>query len=329
MANSAVARSMSSPNPAPTRFTATLFEFLRNTDLDARNYFSPTRGDVRPKSVRRDLRRAHPQEQDILLRRLSGDSIDARSGYRPNSRSFAQDRTGNLSDLASSFVTTDAHGNTVPTTVSGRILGRRCFRKGWAMRYRRANLITLLAAPLRHACFPNAVIPQSAWSAPATNSVAIYSHFQTTRNGTFSTSAFNQTLRDDKGAYRLDANTRWGLLSAYYFLDNWSQNNPYPVAQGGANVPGFNALYTGRAQLIDLGDTKTLAPTAVNEFHFSYLRDANDLGQTRRRSRSQSGLAGIRRRAGNAGNRGACRRKPKAWRVSGSTASRSAPIPMN
>ena len=35
---------MWSPNPAPTPFTATLFEFLRNTDLDARNYFSPTRG---------------------------------------------------------------------------------------------------------------------------------------------------------------------------------------------------------------------------------------------------------------------------------------------
>ena len=86
-------------------------------------------------------------------------------------------------------------------------------------------------------------------------------------------------MRDDKGAYRLDANTRWGLLSAYYFLDDWSQNNPYPVAQGGANVPGFNALYTGRAQLLDLGDTKTLSPTAVNEFHFSYLRNSNDLGK--------------------------------------------------
>ena len=43
--------------------------------------------------------------------------------------------------------------------------------------------------------------------------------------------------------------------------------------------PGFNALYTGRAQLLDLGDTKTLGSTAVNEFHFSYLRNANDLGK--------------------------------------------------
>jgi hypothetical protein len=98
-------------------------------------------------------------------------------------------------------------------------------------------------------------------------------------NGTFSTSAYNQTLQDDKGAYRLDANIGWGLISAYYFVDNWSQNNPYPVAQGGANVPGFNALYAGRAQLFGIGNTKTLNATAVNEFHFSYLRNANDLGK--------------------------------------------------
>jgi hypothetical protein len=77
----------------------------------------------------------------------------------------------------------------------------------------------------------------------------------------------------------VDGATRWGMLSAYYFLDGWNQNNPYPVAQGGANVPGFNALNSGRAQLIALGDTKTLSATAVNEFHFSFMRDATDLGQ--------------------------------------------------
>ena len=69
------------------------------------------------------------------------------------------------------------------------------------------------------------------------------------------------------------------MLSAYYFLDGWSQNNPYPVAQGGANVPGFNALNSGRAQLLSLSDTKTLSSTAVNEIHFSFMRDSTDLGQ--------------------------------------------------
>ena len=95
----------------------------------------------------------------------------------------------------------------------------------------------------------------------------------------FTTSAYNQALRDDKGAIRLDANTSWGLISGYYFLDDYSLNNPYPVAQGGASVPGFNALYLGRAQLFSLGDTKTLNATAVNELHFSYMRAFNDLGK--------------------------------------------------
>jgi hypothetical protein len=122
------------------------------------------------------------------------------------------------------------------------------------------------------------VIPQKAWSAPATNLLQ-YIPTANNANGTFSTSSSNLTLRDDKGAYRLDANSRWGLLSAYYFLDDWSQNNPYPIAQGGANVPGFSALYLGRAQLLSLGDTKTISATSLNEFRFSYLRNSNDLGK--------------------------------------------------
>jgi hypothetical protein len=96
--------------------------------------------------------------------------------------------------------------------------------------------------------------------------------------GTFSTSAFNQSLRDDKGSYRLDANSRWGMLSAYYFVDDFSQDNPYPVAQGGASVPGFNAKNVGRAQLFSVSDLQTLHQNAVNEFHLSYLRDHTVLG---------------------------------------------------
>ena len=100
-----------------------------------------------------------------------------------------------------------------------------------------------------------------------------------TAGGVFATSAYNQTLRDDKGAIRIDGNTRLGLLSAYYFIDDFDLDNPYPTAQSGASVPGFNALTTGRAQLLSLGDTKTFGASTVNEFHLSYMRDFNNLGQ--------------------------------------------------
>lgn len=278
------------------KFHGSAFEFLRNTDLDARNYFSPERGVFDQNQFGGTF--GGPIRETRLF--FFGDYQGTRSTQGFDTGQIpvpsAADRTGNLSDLASSFATTDAYGNTVPTTVSGSywagLLSQNLLYPVSANEpyyfYAGENEPGNLNPPSTYptSCnsttqcvLPDLTIPQNAWSAPATNLLKYIPAPNNTTNNTFSTSAFNQTLRDDKGAYRLDANTPWGLLSAYYFLDDWSQNNPYPVAQGGANVPGFNALYTGRAQLLDLGDTKTLSPSAVNEFHFSYLRDANDLGK--------------------------------------------------
>ncbi len=258
-------------------FHGSAFEFLRNTNLDARNYFSPTRGAFDQNQFGGTL--GGPIRKTKMF--FFGDYQGTRSTQGFDTGQIpvpsTADRTGNLLDLASSFTTTDANGNTVPTTVSGSYWAGLLSQKLGYPVSAGENYYTP-GCTSATCVLPNAVIPQSAWSAPATNLLQ-YIPAPNSANATFATSAFNQTLRDDKGAYRFEASTRWGLMSAYYFLDDWSQNNPYPVAQGGANVPGFNALYTGRAQLFGLGDTKTLSPSAVNEFHFSYLRNANDLGK--------------------------------------------------
>jgi len=70
-----------------------------------------------------------------------------------------------------------------------------------------------------------------------------------------------------------------GLLTAYYFIDDYTVNNPFPSGQGGATVPGFNALTLGRGQLLNIGDTKSFGGTTVNEFRLSYMRDSNNVGQ--------------------------------------------------
>lgn len=78
----------------------------------------------------------------------------------------------------------------------------------------------------------------------------------------------------------MDGNSeRWGQLSAYYFFDDYFVNNPYPTGQGGASVPGFSALNLGRAQIINLSDVRAFGASSVNEFHFSYMRNANNVGQ--------------------------------------------------
>jgi hypothetical protein len=234
-------------------FHGDVFEFLRNTDLDARNYFSPNRGAFDQNQFGGTIGGPIRKNQVFFFADYQGtrltQGIDTGEIPVPSLAERAGDfggfsgQVGDLSNLLSKEL-----GYTVSTT-----------------------------EPL-DAVFPGGVIPQRLWSAPAQHLLQ-YIPVPNNPNGTFSTSAYNQTLNDDKGAYKLDATTRWGMLSAYYFLDGWSQDNPYPVAQGGANVPGFNALNSGRAQLIALGDTKTLSSTAVNEFHFSFMRDSTDLGQ--------------------------------------------------
>ena len=252
--------------------------FLRNTDLDARNYFSPTRGAFDQNQFGGTF--GGPIRKNKIF--FFGDYQGTRSTQGVDTGQIPvpslQDRTGNLLDLASSFVTTDANGNTVPTTVSGPYWASLLSQKlGYAVSagepyYTPGCTNATLRFPERGR-FPRAPGPRrrriccNTFPRPT---------MRTARSPPPPTTKLCATTRAHSA---LDANTRWGLLSAYYFLDDWSQNNPYPVAQGGANVPGFNALYTGRAQLLNLGDTKTLSATAVNEFHFSYMRDANDLGK--------------------------------------------------
>ena len=249
-------------------FHGNAFEFLRNTNLDARNFFSPTRGAFDQNQFGGTF--GGPVRRNKIF--FFADYQGTRSTQGVDTGQIPvpslQDRAGNLSDQASSLT----------GTVSGPYWASQLSQKlGYAVTTGEPYYFAGCSTPAQ-CVLPNAVIPKTAWSGPATNLLQ-YIPSPNNSNNAFSTSSSNETLGDDKGALRLDGATRWGALSAYYFLDNWSQSNPYPVAQGGANVPGFNALNSGRAQLIALGDTKTLGSTAVNEFHFSFLRDATDLGK--------------------------------------------------
>ena len=60
------------------QFHGDLFDFLRNTDLDARNYFSPDRGVFIQNQFGGISRRPHPEKQGLLLCRLSGDAANPR-----------------------------------------------------------------------------------------------------------------------------------------------------------------------------------------------------------------------------------------------------------
>lgn len=250
-----------------------VFEFLRNTDLDARNYFSPTRGAFRQNQFGGTL--GGPVRKDKLF--FFADYQGTRQTQGVDTGNIAvpsnDDRTGNLIDF-----TTGPNGNQLAGLVSGPNLASILSNKLGYTVTAGEPYYTAGCTSSSVCVFPNAMIPQSAWSVPAQKMLQ-YIPAPNTSQGTFATSSFNQTVRDDKGSVRLDENTRWGLMSAYYFIDDFDLVNPYPVAQSGANVPGFSASTTGRAQMFTLGNTKAFGQTMVNEFRLSFMRDDTNLGQ--------------------------------------------------
>jgi hypothetical protein len=257
-------------------FHGTTFNFLRNTDLDARNYFSPTRGVYRQNQFGGTLGGPIRHDKIFFFTDYQGtrqtQGIDTGEISVPSNA----DRTGDLSDFV------DNNGRSLLTgAVGGEYFAGLLTKKlGCAVHQGEPyyfNGCSLTDAQSGQCVFGNAQIPRRAWSVPAER---MLQYIPAPNNaGGFATSAYNQTLRDDKAGARVDANTRWGLLSAYYFVDDFNLDNPYPVAQSGASVPGFNALTTGRAQLLALSMTRAIAGNAVNEAHVSYLRDITNLGQ--------------------------------------------------
>jgi hypothetical protein len=64
-------------------------------------------------------------------------------------------------------------------------------------------------------------------------------------------------------------------FSAYYYFNDSSPFDAFAKFQaGGSNVPGFGAFTQERIQQINLSHTWSLTNTAVNEFRFSYFREA-------------------------------------------------------
>jgi Carboxypeptidase regulatory-like domain len=245
------------------------FEFLRNTDLDARNFFSPERSFYRQNQFGGTIGGPIKKDQVFFFGDYQGtrQSQGIDTGLIPVPSQA--DRTGNLADVADSLT-----GN-----VSGPYLANLLTQKlGYGVSPNEPYYVPGCSTPAT-CVFPNAVIPQRAWSDP---SLHLLSYIATPNTGdsNFSTGAYGKILRDDKASFRVDGtNKRFGLLSAYYFMDDYSLNNPYPTGQGGASVPGFAALNLGRSQLISFGQTKTFGASMVNELRLSFIRSANNVGQ--------------------------------------------------
>jgi hypothetical protein len=235
------------------------FEFLRNTVLDARNYFSADRASYRQNQFGGTLG-GEPFQRGVMV-----------FGDYQGTRLTEGIDTGDIA--VPSMAERGGDFSQVPLT--GSVNGA-----AWAAQLS-SELGQIVTAGEPYAqVFPTGQISPAIWSAPAKYLLASIPA-SNAGNAVFETANAAQTLQDDKGGLRADWRHGKSALTGYYFLDQYSLDNPYPTGTGGANVPGFDATSQGRAQLVSLQHTMTFGSAALNEGHLSTMRNANAVGQPR------------------------------------------------
>ena len=244
------------------RFHGNLFEFLRNTNLNTRNYFDL------PGKIG-----AYHQNQfgGTIGGPIVHDRLFFFADYQGNRK--VRGETSPLISVPTLAETNNGDFSAVSSGLTGVVTGTT-----WA-----SQLSSALGYPVTqgehyfmsgcntsNCVFPNAQVPTSLFPQISRN---LLQYIPSNPSGTFTTSSVPDRLRDDKTSGRVDANTGVGLFSVYYLFDNYSLTTPYPTA----NVPGFDAAGTGRTQVVNVGNTKTFGGSTVNEARAEFIRVNNSL----------------------------------------------------
>jgi hypothetical protein len=256
-------------------FHGDVFEFLRNDKMDAANFFTPTKSELRRHQF--GFAMGAPFWKDKLF---------WFSDYQ-GTREVRGAETG----IVNLPTADQEQGNFGPGVLTGAVDGTNgtvadCPVCGWAQvlskrlgytvtngePYWTNGCNTLADAQAGTCVFPGGVIPQSAWSPAAIGTI----QFIPVPNidpalGTYSDNSQKTRVTDNKIGERVDFNNRrTGNWSWYYHFDDSTVNDALPAA----SVPGFPSITPTRAQQFVMSNTKTLGPTAVNEARVSFFRTA-------------------------------------------------------
>jgi hypothetical protein len=237
-----------------------VFEFLRNDKFDARNFFDPSKAELRRNQFGYAVGGPFLKNKLFWFTDYQGTrQVEGASTGLVSVPTDAQ-RGGTFDESA--FL--DANGN--PQTVKGNYWAQTLSAR---LGYPVSNGEPYSGCSSTATCvFPGGVIPQRAFAAPA---VGILPYIPTSNagDGLFADSSQKNNVRDDKIGQRVDfINAMTGNWSFYYHYDDSTVDSSIPAA----SVPGFPASTPTRAQQAVMSNTKTFGASQVNEFRLSFFR---------------------------------------------------------
>ena len=261
-------------------FHGDVFEFLRNDKMDAANFFTPVKSELRRNQFGGVA--GGPFWKDKLFwftdyqgtRQVQG----AETGIvnLPPAAQFQGNFDPSLLTGTVDFPTTPCAGCVDwPSRLSQRL--GYTVSGGEPYSFPGCTSTNYTSTSTKACVFPGGVIPQRAWSPAAIGTIKYIPHPNIDPGaGTYSDNSQRNTVTDNKIGERVDFNNRkTGNWSFYYHFDDSSVLSALP--SGGATVPGFPAQTPTRAQEFVISNTKVLGPTAVNEARLTFFRTSTHL----------------------------------------------------
>ena len=243
----------------------TVFEFLRNDKFDSTRYFDDGKAELRQNQFGYAVGGPLWKNKIFWFTDYQGTRIVSGASTGSVTLPTVAQRSGDFSADASELTGTVGGPNwaSILTTrlgypVSSAGVGEPYYFPGCTSNN-----------PSGGCVFPNAIIPQAAFAAPAIG-ILPYIPIPNVTAQTFSDNSQRNTVRDDKAAQRIDFNNqKTGNWSFYYHYDDSSVVDAFGH---NASVPGFQTITPSRAQQFVISNTKSFGPTAVNQIRASFFR---------------------------------------------------------
>jgi hypothetical protein len=242
-----------------------VFEFLRNTDLNAKNYFDVgNRGAYHENEFGGTFGGPIKKDRIFFFADYQGDRVIQAHPETIAQAPSAAEESGDFSAVSDQLT-----GTVQGTAFAGQLSSELGYLVS-----ANENYYTPGCTSSANCVFPNAHIPISGPNSvlsPISANLLPYILPANNANGSYSTSAGKVNLTDNKFSGRVDANSGFGLISGYFYFDRFNRVDPY--WSGNAPLyPGFSIDGKGHTYNINIGDTKTIGPTMVNEFRLGYFR---------------------------------------------------------
>jgi hypothetical protein len=266
-------------------FHGNLYEYFRNTILDARGYPDTTKPQLNQNQFGGTFGGPVKKDRTFFFFSYEGRRVrDGQPGQLLNVPTGAPgsaptgEFSGDFSDQGP-FAGGIAAGGFIASVLDGRpgcdaALGYTVASVGPDINTGLADWNSAAETPGQPSIFPNNVIPPACQDPVASNLMQKYVPAANIGTG------LNQvvpvgTINADQFTFRLDHKiSDHQTFTAYYYFNDNRELDPYDTfEEAGANIPGFGNYNNLRDQQWNFTHTWTISNSLVNEAHFTYMRE--------------------------------------------------------